>query len=70
MTEKIKTASLYIGQIVLTALVSAIIALLQNYLSTHTGVPQDSINPVHTGAIGGIVSSGHVGYKYFKSNLS
>ena len=70
MKEKLKTATLYAGQIILTALASAIIAMLQNYLSAHTGAPADSINPTHTAAIGGIISSGHVGYKYFKANLS
>ena len=70
MTQNLRTISLYIGQIILTALASALIALLQNYISAHTGTPADSISVPHTATIGGIVSSGHVAYKSFKANLS
>jgi hypothetical protein len=69
MKQKLKTGGMYILQIFLTALASALIAMLQNYLSAHAGVPGGQINPNDTGAIGGVLSSGHIAYKSFKSKF-
>ena len=60
--------ALYILQVILTALASAGIAILQSYLETH-GVPTGPvISPENTGVIGGAVASGRIAINQFKNN--
>jgi len=69
MTQKLKTIGLYFLQIILTAVASAIIAFLQNYIQAHGGDGSGTISAIHTATIGGVISTGQVGYKSYKSNF-
>lgn len=69
MKQKLKTGALYIGQILLTAMASAIIAMLQNWLATHTGTPTHQISPENTATIGGVISTGHMSFKAIKTQF-
>lgn len=46
---------IYLAHVGLTAIVSALIAILQNYLAVHTSATPDLINPAHTATIGGTI---------------
>ena len=67
MTQKLKTVGLYILQVILTAIASALIALLQNYLQAHGGDGSGSLSVLHTGAIGTISGSGVVAFNHLKN---
>jgi hypothetical protein len=68
MKEKLLKLCGYLLQVVLTALASAGIALLQNYLTTK-GVPAGAeINPTETGAIGSMIASARIAISNIKFN--
>lgn len=69
MEQKFKLGLLYIGQIILTAIVSALIAMLQGWLQTHGMPAQNLVIPAHAAAIGGISSSGIVAYNHTKGTF-
>lgn len=68
MKKKILKIVMYILQIVLTALASAGIALLQSYVQAHGVDMGVTLNPESTGAIGGTVASGRIAWSNFKNN--
>lgn len=69
MKTTLKTGALYLGQIILTAIASALIALLQNYVASHTGVPAEHISPEKTSLIGTTLGTARVSYIHIKNNF-
>lgn len=63
MKAKALKIGAYLMQVILTALVSAIIALLQNYLASKGVNAGGTISPAETGAIGSILSSASIALK-------
>lgn len=57
MKQNLKQGGLYILQIILTALASALIALLQNWLAAHGAHTGQTISPENTAVIGGGISA-------------
>ena len=68
MKTNIQKIGLYVLQVVLTALASAGIALLQSYLQTHGVEAGPNLNVENTATIGGIVASGKVAISQFRSS--
>lgn len=69
MKKNLETYGKYFLQILFTAIASALVATLQNYIAAHAGDHTAIINPVHTGAIGSIISGGHKTYSHIKTKL-
>lgn len=69
MKENLKKGGIYLLQVMLTACASVLVAMLQNYIATHSGQPAEILNPSHVGAIGTVLSGGHVTYKQLKFKL-
>ena len=67
MVDKLKRGGIYLFQILLTALASALLAVLQDYIARHTGANQIQINPAQTGQIGAVLGSARVAYIHFKT---
>jgi hypothetical protein len=68
MKTNLKKIGLYVLQVVLTALASAGIALLQSYLETHGVNAGPTLNPENTATIGGLVASGKVAVSHFRNS--
>lgn len=66
MAENLKKAGGYILQILVTAIASAFVAILQNYIATHGIHAEPLINPTTTATIGAGLSSGHMAIKITK----
>src|SRR5574343_121554 len=56
----------YLLQVILTAIASALVALLQNYLATHTGNSMPELNPEHVAKVGGILSTTKIAFNHYK----
>jgi len=69
MKEKIWKILNYLSQVVLTALISAMIALLQNWLSTRGASVDIQLNTENTGVIGAIVASGKIALNNIKNSF-
>lgn len=68
MKSNIQKIGLYVLQVVLTALASAGIALLQSYLQTKGVNAGPTLNVENTGIIGGALATGKVAVSHFKNN--
>lgn len=60
---------IYLAHVGLTAIVSALIAILQNYIAMHTSQMPDLINPAHTATVGGILGLGTPQIKTIRKTL-
>ena len=69
MKEKIKKILSYLLQVVLTALASAMIAMLQNYVQTKGVEVGPSLDVADTSLIGGVLASGKVAISNLKKNM-
>lgn len=69
MKQKIYKILNYVLQIVLTALASAGIALLQNYLESKGVKAGDTLDPQNTGVIGSAVAGIKIAINNFKNNM-
>lgn len=69
MKEKIKKILSYLLQVVLTALASAIIAMLQNYVQAKGVEVGPSLDVADTSLIGGVLASGKVAISNIKKNM-
>ncbi len=69
MKQKIWQGSIYLGHIILTALASAGIALLQNYLATHGHNVGPQINAGETAQIGTVLSGGKILMSQWKARI-
>lgn len=67
MKQNLKKITSYLLQVILTALASAGIALLQSYIESHGVNAGPVINPENTGLIGGVVASARIGIKNIKN---
>lgn len=67
MKQRLEKASLWILQVILTALASAGVALLQHYIETHGVNAGPAIDPANTAAIGSVISGAHVSIKAMRS---
>lgn len=68
MKQNFKKVCLYVLQVVLTALASAGIALLQGYLQARGVNAGPTLNIEDTGVIGGVVASGKIAISNLKAN--
>jgi len=69
MKQKIYKILNYVLQIVLTALASAGIALLQNYLESKGVKAGDTLDPQNTGVIGSAVAGIKIAINNFKNSM-
>lgn len=69
MKQKFLSIAKYILQIILTALASAGIALLQQWIESHGVNIGPQINPQDTGIIGGTVSGASIAWRNLKTRF-
>lgn len=69
MKQKFYKILNYLLQVILTALASAGIALLQNYLESKGVKAGETLDPQNTGIIGSAVAGVKIAWNNFKNNL-